>query len=70
MSVTAERVRTTTTTAVAKPTKATWPLVVFRMPPEDVDDLKRRAANRRLSVSDVIRCSLVDSGVLRVREEA
>jgi hypothetical protein len=68
MSGTAERVRTATTTAVAKPTKAWWQLVVFRMPPEDVDDLKKNAHNRRLSVSDVIRCSLVDSGVLRMRE--
>ena len=70
MSETTRDTQANASTTAARPPKATWPLVVFRMPPEDVDDLKRRAANRRLSVSDVIRCSLVDSGVLRVREEA
>ena len=53
-----------------EPPKAGWPLVVFRMPQKDVNVVKEYAYARRLSVSDVIRCALVDSGVLRIRKEA
>lgn len=45
--------------------KEYWPMVNFRLPPEDQKQLEIYARSRRIGVSAAIRLALVDAGVIK-----
>lgn len=45
-----------------------WPFVALRMAPDHLQQLKSYAADRCLSVSNVIRIALLEKGVIKPRE--